>query len=311
MASIVKLTHAPIAEQKDPKEEISKFLLNYRNTPHATTGATPSKLMMGRIIRTKLPSLHQVPNTEEHQLVKQKDAEAKRKQKKYADKHRRAKDKKVQVGDKVLLKQDKTTIHPPFDPEPFEVTTVQGTKVEAERNGKKRTRNLGKWKLLKPRPAYLHKSQNMLKTHKEDIEDSDDESYISVQSMPDHTTEPDIEKLLDRVDLPAVQPPTAPAVPPQPAPPPPIHPSEGAQSPHPTPTHRPKRSSKPIQRLGYEQQAGPSGSNSVKQLSPRERKKRKGAARRLVRRDSKERWVMEPGAWYQSPKGWVKKGVDD
>ena len=80
MASIVKLTHAAIAERKDPKEEISKFLLNYRNTPHSTTGETPSKLMMNRIIRTKLPSLHQMPNTEEHRRVKQKDAEAKKKQ---------------------------------------------------------------------------------------------------------------------------------------------------------------------------------------------------------------------------------------
>ena len=77
MASIVKLTHAAIAERKDPKEEISKFLLNYRNTPHSTTGETPSKLMMNRIIRTKLPSLHQVPNTEEHQRVKQREEEAK------------------------------------------------------------------------------------------------------------------------------------------------------------------------------------------------------------------------------------------
>jgi hypothetical protein len=222
MASIVKLTHAAIAERKDPKEEISKFLLNYRNTPHSTTGATPSKLMMNRVIRTKLPSLHQVPNTEEHQQVKQKDAEAKKKQNRYADKHRRAKDRKVQVGDKVLLKQDKTTTRPPFDPEPFEVTTVKGTKVEAEREGMKRTRNLGKWKVLKQRPAYLSTSLKMVQKQEEDMEDSDDESYRSVQSM-----KPDGENLVlrDRDFLPAV--------PPQRAPPPPI----GPEVHPPTPNH--------------------------------------------------------------------------
>ena len=150
MASLVKLTHASIAEKKDPKEEISKFLLNYRNTTHSSTGATPSKLMMNRVIRTKLPSLHQVPNSKEHQRVKEKDREAKVKQKRYADKHRRAKEKEIKIGDKVLIKQTKTTIHPPFDPEPFKVTSVTGSKVKAHREGDIKTRNLSKWKILKP-----------------------------------------------------------------------------------------------------------------------------------------------------------------
>ena len=161
MASLVKLTHASIAEKKDPKEEISKFLLNYRNTTHSSTGATPSKLMMNRVIRTKLPSLHQVPNSKEHQRVKEKDREAKVKQKRYADKHRRAKEKEIKIGDKVLIKQTKTTIHPPFDPEPFTVTSVTRSKVKAEREGDIKTRNLSKWKILKPRPAHLQPSQSV------------------------------------------------------------------------------------------------------------------------------------------------------
>ena len=34
MSSIVKLTHVSIAEGKDPKKEIFKFLVMYGNTPH-------------------------------------------------------------------------------------------------------------------------------------------------------------------------------------------------------------------------------------------------------------------------------------
>ena len=55
MASIVKLTHASLAEGKDPKMEITQWLLNYRNTPHPSTRKTPSELMMDRIVRTKVP----------------------------------------------------------------------------------------------------------------------------------------------------------------------------------------------------------------------------------------------------------------
>ena len=53
MSSIVKLTHANISEGKDPKEEITKFLLMYRNTPHSSTGQSPASLMMERKIKTQ------------------------------------------------------------------------------------------------------------------------------------------------------------------------------------------------------------------------------------------------------------------
>jgi hypothetical protein len=39
------------------------------------------------------------------------------------------------VGDRVLLKQTKTTTRPPWDPAPYEVTKVKGTQVTAMREG--------------------------------------------------------------------------------------------------------------------------------------------------------------------------------
>ena len=56
MRSMVKVTHTAIAEKKDPRREIDRFLMNYRNTPHSTTGKTPSELLMNRIIKTKVPA---------------------------------------------------------------------------------------------------------------------------------------------------------------------------------------------------------------------------------------------------------------
>ncbi|XP_038121457.1 uncharacterized protein K02A2.6-like [Culex quinquefasciatus] len=43
--------------KQDWKEELRKYLLMYYSTPHSTTGKTPSELLYGRTIRTKLPSL--------------------------------------------------------------------------------------------------------------------------------------------------------------------------------------------------------------------------------------------------------------
>lgn len=41
----------------DWKEELDKFLVMYRNTPHTTTDVSPSQLLIGRKLRTKPPKL--------------------------------------------------------------------------------------------------------------------------------------------------------------------------------------------------------------------------------------------------------------
>lgn len=131
MSSIVKLVHASLAENKDPKLEIYRYLLNYRNTPHPSTGFTPSRLLMGRVIKTKIPALISIPIGREHREAQENNKEAKKKAKKYADKRRRAKDRDVKIGDEILIAQDKTTTKQPFDPHPYKVTKVSHAQVTA------------------------------------------------------------------------------------------------------------------------------------------------------------------------------------
>ena len=188
MTSIVKLTHAALAEKKNPKEEISKFLINYRNTPHSSTKKKPSELMMNRTVRTKLPALIKPPRNELHLTAQANDRAAKAKHKEYGDKHRRAKHTEVGVGDRVLIKQNKTTTRPPWDPAPYVVTEVRGTQVTARRGSKQRIRNIEKWKVLKERPEEITiKKKEKKPIEEEESDDTDfdlDEEEQAVPSPP-------------------------------------------------------------------------------------------------------------------------------
>lgn len=55
--SLLKVMRIAQAEKKDWRKELLKFFMAYRSTPHTTTGESPAKLLYGREIHTKLPSL--------------------------------------------------------------------------------------------------------------------------------------------------------------------------------------------------------------------------------------------------------------
>jgi predicted kinase len=69
-------------EQLNWKQQLYRFLRNYRATPHASTDKTPAELLFGRKMRIKLPEVS--PTVIDCDL-RCKDATAKRKMKEYAD----------------------------------------------------------------------------------------------------------------------------------------------------------------------------------------------------------------------------------
>ena len=75
MAVLKKIIHAALVEKKDPKVEIRRRLLNYRNTIHPSTGKTPAELMMGRNIRTRLPGVVKVVTGKALEEARKKDTE--------------------------------------------------------------------------------------------------------------------------------------------------------------------------------------------------------------------------------------------
>ena len=181
--SIVKMIHGAIAEKKDPKTEVHKFLTNYRNTPHDTTGKCPSQLLMNRIIRTKVPVFIPSPTGKAHKEARQADRKQKEKQKNYADKHRRARVVEHKVGDKVLLRQTKTTVKPPYDPEAYVVEQVRGAEITARRGKKTVTRNVQKWKGIKERPKYLQQRSRGTSTQ-DNSDDEEEDWYFELRAQP-------------------------------------------------------------------------------------------------------------------------------
>ena len=118
------------AEGKRWKEELNKFLLAYRTTPHSSTLATPAFLMFGRELKTKLPELR--PNKSVlDEGMRDRDWNRKLAGKMYADKRQHAVDNPIAPGDKVLIKNSKSTgkLTPNFETEPYTVQTKEGQEL--------------------------------------------------------------------------------------------------------------------------------------------------------------------------------------
>ena len=141
------------------------------------------------------------------------DREERLKRKKTFDKKHRAKEQEIKEGDSVMIKQQKTTVKPPFDPKPFTVTKVKGSQVTAERGSKVRVRNKAKVKLIKNRPEHLKEASKMM--IKEDSSNDDDDDYINLRAvqepeevrpvvlepLQDRPERPDMEEVQDLLDL--------------------------------------------------------------------------------------------------------------
>ena len=150
-----KLVHTAVADRKDPKEEIYNFLLQYRATPHSTTEYSPAELLFGRKIKTKLPQILIRQETDRQRSMRKQHDAKKLAQKEYFDKRYRSHQKPLKPGNRVLLRQDKSTTKPPYDPNPYKVVRVEGNRVTINNGEKERVRDKNKLKVIPARPAYL------------------------------------------------------------------------------------------------------------------------------------------------------------
>ena len=179
MKPLTKAIRSAHAEGKRWTKHLYRFLLNYRTTPHSTTGFPPAQLLFNRKVNNKLP---QVSSTENTKLI-EKDMKAKSKMKEKADKTRKAKSSTIKVGDAVLVKQRKQNkFSTRFDPNPFRVVKKNGTMITAHRNDMSITRNASHFKQVDP--SLFH----------DQSEEEDDEDVNSKDTNPVEDDPPPIRR---------------------------------------------------------------------------------------------------------------------
>lgn len=108
--TIGKIIQCSAAEGKDWRNELDRFLLYFRTTPHTATGKSPSDLFFKHQARNDLPVFRKVTITTKDKLVNDKDQAYKNKLKTHADAHRHTKvSADFHIGETVLAKNMRKT----------------------------------------------------------------------------------------------------------------------------------------------------------------------------------------------------------
>lgn len=151
MKPLNKAIKAANVEKKSWKQELYKFLRNYRATPHVTTNRPPAELLFGHNIKVLLPEIVKRTDCED---LRERDKSEKNKQKKYADlKHTRRPYEEIKEKDLVLIKQKPDKLSPHYRPEPMVVERIKGNMITARsKDFGTKTRNVSQFKKIKDEP---------------------------------------------------------------------------------------------------------------------------------------------------------------
>eukprot|EP00795_Rhopilema_esculentum_P010266 gene10266-18960_t len=111
-----------------------------------------------------------------HKRVKQNDRDSKAKAKVYYDKRQHTKPSGIKEGDLVLVKQArKNKLTSKFDPKPYRVIDIRGTKVIAERSDHRITRNI----------SFFKKFYNSFESQIDSETDDDDDDTVQTDTEPE------------------------------------------------------------------------------------------------------------------------------
>ncbi|XP_065054391.1 uncharacterized protein K02A2.6-like [Rhopilema esculentum] len=142
-----------ILEKRQWQQELHKFLLNYRITPHTTTKVPPAQLLYNRPVKGKLPMLpRKHKNISRHREARENDQLRKENAMNYANKRRNTKECDIKVGDLVICMQKKTNkFSSRFNVQPYKVVRVYGSKVVARHGDHFISRNSSFFKKVQQR----------------------------------------------------------------------------------------------------------------------------------------------------------------
>jgi len=134
---LTKVIRLAKLEQRAWRVVLEEALLNYRTTPHSTTGYAPASLMFNRNIQGILPIVMPQPMLDfdrVHAEVVRNDSNAKTIMKSYADERRHAKPHIFKKGDLVrVIQESGNKLSTKFNPDILEIILVEGVKITAVR----------------------------------------------------------------------------------------------------------------------------------------------------------------------------------
>lgn len=161
---------------------------------------------MGRLLKTKIPAVTTPATGKIHKEAHAQDKMTRANRKLQRDRKRRGTTKTITPGDRILIKQQKTSTKPPFDPQPYTVTKVKGTQITASRGDQVKVRNAAKCKLLQARPKHLTTQHSTGSTNLPDNDSEDEDLFTKVTSVL-----PPTQNATSNVEQPTVQPADIPA----------------------------------------------------------------------------------------------------
>ena len=131
----MKAIQAAKIEGRYWKQELQKFLRAYRSMRHCTTGKSPNEILFNRSnLRSRLPEI-KISHPESDAEMRQQDQQRKQQMKSYADDRRNSKKHRLQIGDTVLVRQQKKNkLSSVYNPEPMTVTDINHSMITATRN---------------------------------------------------------------------------------------------------------------------------------------------------------------------------------
>ena len=187
--SLKKCIQTAISHGLDWRTVLQNFLLNYRNTEHATTDATPAELFFKRQLRDKLLSIKETTQqSKASKIATSTDKARKAASKCYIDEKRKACEHNIQVGQKVLVTntaKHRSKYTPLWIPTPKTVTAVKGNSITMNTNkGKETMRSSCQVKRYYTDP--INTLLNPTINNSDDNTESESESAMS-ESDPDKT----------------------------------------------------------------------------------------------------------------------------
>ena len=171
MMTLEKCVRTATIEHKNWKQELNKFIRQYRATPHSTTGISPCEALNQRKLKTTLPDVTppvcQQTIAETQKNLAERDTEQKKKIKAYVDQKLGVRESNIKLGDTVLVKQPKAKkLSTPFNPVPLVVEEKKKSMITASDGHKTVTRNSSMFKVV---PSHIEHTGNHTQDMNEDV----------------------------------------------------------------------------------------------------------------------------------------------